>query len=77
MADYYERLSELAAGSADVSCAAAFEPGNRWRPFCSQRCKTIDLGAWAAERYRISGDVRNEDAASSDEDESGERPHRS
>jgi monoamine oxidase len=30
MADYYERLSELAAGSADVSCAAAFEPGNRW-----------------------------------------------
>jgi endogenous inhibitor of DNA gyrase (YacG/DUF329 family) len=52
----------------------AFEPGNRWRPFCSQRCKTIDLGAWAAERYRISGDVRNEDAASSDEDESGSAP---
>src|SRR6185312_7298177 len=30
MADYYERLSELAANAADVSCAAAFEPGNRW-----------------------------------------------
>jgi monoamine oxidase len=30
MADYYERLSELSAGAADVSCAAAFEPGNRW-----------------------------------------------
>jgi len=30
MADYYERLSELAARAADVSCAAAFEPGNRW-----------------------------------------------
>ncbi|HEV2219375.1 MAG TPA: DNA gyrase inhibitor YacG [Casimicrobiaceae bacterium] len=25
-----------------------------WRPFCSERCKTIDLGAWAAERYRIA-----------------------
>jgi len=30
MADYYERLSELAANAADVCCAAAFEPGNRW-----------------------------------------------
>lgn len=24
------------------------------RPFCSERCKTIDLGAWASERYSIS-----------------------
>ena len=22
-------------------------------PFCSERCKTIDLGAWATESYRI------------------------
>jgi endogenous inhibitor of DNA gyrase (YacG/DUF329 family) len=26
---------------------------SRFRPFCSERCKTLDLGAWAAERYRI------------------------
>lgn len=26
---------------------------NRWKPFCSQRCKLIDLGQWAEERYRI------------------------
>jgi endogenous inhibitor of DNA gyrase (YacG/DUF329 family) len=26
---------------------------SRWRPFCSERCKTLDLGAWASERYRI------------------------
>ena len=25
----------------------------RWKPFCSDRCKQIDLGAWAAEGYRI------------------------
>jgi hypothetical protein len=25
------------------------------RPFCSERCKTTDLGAWAAERYRVPG----------------------
>ena len=28
-------------------------PASRWRPFCSARCKTIDLGAWAAETYRV------------------------
>ena len=24
-----------------------------WRPFCSERCKLIDLGAWASEQYRV------------------------
>jgi endogenous inhibitor of DNA gyrase (YacG/DUF329 family) len=28
-------------------------PAARWRPFCSERCKLIDLGAWATERYRV------------------------
>ncbi|MCD6526793.1 MAG: DNA gyrase inhibitor YacG [Desulfuromonas sp.] len=28
---------------------------NRWRPFCSERCKMIDLGCWADEDYRIVG----------------------
>ena len=26
---------------------------NTFRPFCSERCKTNDLGAWADESYRI------------------------
>lgn len=26
---------------------------NPWRPFCSERCKLIDLGAWASESYRV------------------------
>ncbi|UVE18514.1 DNA gyrase inhibitor YacG [Pseudomonas sp. LS44] len=26
------------------------------RPFCSERCKLIDLGAWAAEEHAIPGD---------------------
>ncbi len=25
----------------------------KWRPFCSERCRLIDLGAWADESYRI------------------------
>jgi endogenous inhibitor of DNA gyrase (YacG/DUF329 family) len=28
---------------------------NRFRPFCSERCKMIDLGAWANEEYRVRG----------------------
>jgi hypothetical protein len=33
--------------------AADLTPDNRFRPFCSERCKLIDLGAWAAESYRV------------------------
>jgi uncharacterized protein len=29
--------------------------GNTWRPFCSERCQMADLGAWAAEQYRVPG----------------------
>ena len=32
---------------------APYAPVNPWRPFCSERCKTIDLGAWANEEYRV------------------------
>ena len=33
-----------------------WRPDNPWRPFCSERCKLIDLGDWAAERHAIAGD---------------------
>ncbi len=32
---------------------AVFGPENPSRPFCSERCRTTDLGGWADERYRI------------------------
>lgn len=32
---------------------APFAAGNPWRPFCSERCRLIDLGDWAAENYRV------------------------
>ena len=28
----------------------------RWRPFCSERCRNEDLARWADGRYRIEGD---------------------
>lgn len=27
--------------------------GNEFRPFCSERCKLLDLGAWADEEYKL------------------------
>lgn len=36
-------------------CGAPVEwgPASRFRPFCSERCKFMDLGAWATEKFRI------------------------
>jgi uncharacterized protein len=31
-----------------------WKPENKWRPFCSERCKMMDFGAWANEEYRIA-----------------------
>jgi endogenous inhibitor of DNA gyrase (YacG/DUF329 family) len=32
--------------------------GNPSRPFCSERCRLIDLGAWVSEEYRIAGESK-------------------
>jgi hypothetical protein len=28
---------------------------NAYRPFCSERCKLVDLGRWVNEEYRVPG----------------------
>ncbi len=30
-----------------------YTPSNRFRPFCSERCKQLDLGAWASEDFKL------------------------
>ncbi|MBE7420616.1 MAG: DNA gyrase inhibitor YacG [Ideonella sp.] len=42
----------------EVSCPVCarrtiYSEANRWRPFCSERCRTVDLGAWASEQFRV------------------------
>lgn len=32
-------------------------PASKFRPFCSERCKMVDLGAWASERYAVPGET--------------------
>ncbi|MBS7349246.1 MAG: DNA gyrase inhibitor YacG [Comamonas sp.] len=50
------------------TCAgpSLFAPSNPWRPFCSQRCKQIDLGAWAAEAFRVPSSTPPPDALHGD-----------
>ncbi|MBM4136795.1 MAG: DNA gyrase inhibitor YacG [Nitrospira sp.] len=33
---------------------------NPWRPFCSERCKLIDLGKWITEEYKLAGEKPKE-----------------
>lgn len=42
-----------------------------WRPFCSERCRLIDLGAWANEDYRVPGEPTDEAEHDGDEGNQG------
>lgn len=33
-----------------------WDKNNPYRPFCSERCRLIDLGEWASESHRIPGE---------------------
>jgi endogenous inhibitor of DNA gyrase (YacG/DUF329 family) len=49
---------EPGAAAKSVACPGCgtptlFAPSNPFRPFCSERCRLIDLGEWAAESYRV------------------------
>lgn len=32
---------------------SVFAPSNPFRPFCCERCKSMDFGAWASESFRV------------------------
>jgi endogenous inhibitor of DNA gyrase (YacG/DUF329 family) len=47
-----------AAKQRVVNCPQCGKPvpwstENPYRPFCSERCRLIDLGQWASESYRV------------------------
>ena len=33
-----------------------WQDDQQWKPFCSERCKLIDLGEWASEGHKIAGE---------------------
>ncbi|WP_029527645.1 MULTISPECIES: DNA gyrase inhibitor YacG [Polaromonas] len=40
---------------------SVYAPSNPFRPFCSERCKNIDMGAWASEDFRLPADTPPDD----------------
>lgn len=36
--------------------AVPWGPQSPWRPFCSERCRLIDLGEWFGEQHRMPAD---------------------
>lgn len=50
-----------------------YQTDNPFRPFCCERCKLIDLGAWANENYRVAvkDDDKAEDTVVRDDDAIG------
>ena len=42
-------------------CRKTVERSNSEFPFCSERCRTLDLGNWASEKYVISSPVFDEE----------------
>lgn len=52
------------------NCArpVAWIPENRYRPFCCERCKLIDLGQWATEQYRVPVEDLTPDAEPNEPD---------
>ena len=62
--------------SSSFKCPICKKPtekeANAFSPFCSERCKTIDLGAWLGEKYVVKG----EELASPEELADGEKETR-
>jgi uncharacterized protein len=48
-----------------------FGPENKFRPFCSERCRLIDLGQWANESYKIPTQIDFENEFETDTSDSG------
>ncbi len=49
------RQTRLQVKCPTCQTAVVWKPENAFRPFCSQRCKLIDLGGWADGKYTVSG----------------------
>lgn len=62
-----ERSDAPPASNRIVTCPSCggdsvYGPTNAYRPFCSERCKQVDLGAWASEDFRMPAESPPPDA---------------
>lgn len=45
---------------------SVYGPQNAYRPFCCERCKQLDLGAWASESFRMPTEAPPDDVVFGD-----------
>ncbi|MGB5733615.1 MAG: DNA gyrase inhibitor YacG [Thiohalocapsa sp.] len=46
-------MSKTVVNCPTCGRSVRWEPTSTWRPFCSERCRLIDLGDWLDESHRI------------------------
>ena len=46
----------------NCNASVAWSDDSKYKPFCSERCKMIDLGEWLDEKNTIAGDPYHEDS---------------
>lgn len=64
-------MSAEAVPTRLVRCPACggdsvYAPSNTYRPFCCERCKHLDFGAWAAEHFRMPTEAPPDEQAAGD-----------
>jgi endogenous inhibitor of DNA gyrase (YacG/DUF329 family) len=47
---------------------------DRWRPFCSERCRNEDLARWATGQYRVASDPSTSDAVPTSDHDADPEP---
>jgi len=57
MIDETPKKRELTANCPQCDELLVWDIRNAYRPFCSERCKLIDLGQWASGSYRVPSDA--------------------
>jgi endogenous inhibitor of DNA gyrase (YacG/DUF329 family) len=60
--------TDTVAAARVVTCPtcggnSVYASNNAFRPFCSERCKQIDLGAWASEQFALPAKIGPDDLA--------------
>lgn len=59
-------MTELSVQCPTCGAEVIWGPQSPQRPFCSDRCRLIDLGAWAADEHVIPGDPLEADFLASE-----------
>ena len=55
-------MADLFVQCPNCKTSVEWTLSNKYRPFCSDRCKLLDLGEWAAERRSISANPEYTDS---------------